>query len=61
MVTPFIFVVIQVEWETVMTAWRLRWGRLRVSPILCLMLSSIEICMLIYLCVSLRRYNAQIL
>ena len=57
----FCFVVFQVERETVMTAWRLHWGLLRVSPILCHMLSSIEICMLIYLCVSLRRYNAQIL
>ena len=36
-------------------------GTLRVSPILCHMLSSIEICVLIYLCVSLRHYNAQIL
>ena len=38
-----IFVVIQVERETVMTAWRLHWGYLRVRPILCHMLSSIVI------------------
>ena len=28
MATPFIFVVIQVERETVMIAWRLHWGDL---------------------------------
>ena len=38
-----IFVIIQVERKTVMTAWRLRWGLLRVRPILCYMLSSIVI------------------
>ena len=35
-----IFVVNQVERETVMTAWRLRWGLKRVRPILSHMLSS---------------------
>ena len=38
-----IFVVIQVERETVMTAWRLHWGHQRVRPIFCHMLSSIII------------------
>ena len=35
-----IFVVIQVERETVMTAWRLHWGTWRVRPIPSHMLSS---------------------
>ena len=39
----FIFVVIQVERETVMAAWRLQLGTLRVRPLLCHMWSSIVI------------------
>ena len=39
----FMFVVFQVERETVMTAWRLHWGYQRVGPILFHMLSFVVI------------------
>ena len=46
MATSFIFAVIQVEWETVMTAWRLHWGLRESDQYSCHMLSSVVIRML---------------